>query len=278
MSMIKSTPKGWRSWLSGRKDIMEEIKNYKVPKDDMKFCERTYWYLNNLISYPKCQCGKSITKYNNMTEGYSKHCSCSCAQKDKETRKKLAETNLKKYGTVNPAQSKVVQNKMKATCLKKYGTENVYASEYGKQKIKQVMIERYGVENPTQNPEIRKKSKATLIKKYGITCGFHNCKEFHKSRGEQELYDFVKSIKSDARHGDRKQIFPMELDVYIPSLNLGIEYDGDYWRSLPDMIERDHKKDFICKEKNIRLIRVKECDWVRNNEKIKSELREALNG
>lgn len=276
LDMISKNPKGWRSWLNGQKGIILEIENYKTP--NIKFCEKIYWYINNLKSYPKCLCGKDIVRFCNQKDGYAKHCSCHCAQLDEETKRKLAETNLKKYGTINPAQSKIVQDKMKATCLERYGAENVYASDYGKNKIKQTMLEKYGVENPTQNVDIRKKSKATLIKRYGITCGYHHCKDFHKSRGEQELYDFVKSIKVDARHGDRKQIFPMELDIYIPSLNIGIEYDGDYWHSLPDMIERDHKKDSICKEKNIKLIRVKECDWVKNSNEVKNMISEVLNG
>ena len=70
----------------------------------------------------------------------------------------------------------------------------------------------------------------------------------------------------------------MELDIFIPSLNLGIEYDGDYWHSLPDMIERDKKKDLACKEKGIKLIRIKEYNWVKDNENTKQKLKEILNG
>lgn len=70
----------------------------------------------------------------------------------------------------------------------------------------------------------------------------------------------------------------MELDVYIPSLNIGFEYDVDYWYSLPDMIQRDHEKDLACKNKGIKLFRVKEHDWMKNNESEKNRIMEIING
>lgn len=190
----------------------------------------------------------------------------------------MEEASLKKYGTKNPAQSKEVQNKMKNTCKERYGTENIFASEVGKQKIKESNLEKYGCENPQQNKKIKERTKETLIKKYGVACGFLTNRDYKKSKGELELFDFIKNQYSDAKSGDRKQIWPMELDIYIPSLNIGIEYDGDYWHSLPDMIERDEEKNNLCKEKNINLIRVKESDWLNNNELEKLRIMEIING
>lgn len=65
--------------------------------------------------------------------------------------------------------------------------------------------------------------------------------------------------------------------IYIPDLKIGIEYDGEYWHNLPDMKKRDQLKDNVCKENNIKLIRVKEYDWLHNKEEIKIKLVEELN-
>lgn len=48
-----------------------------------------------------------------------------------------------------------------------------------------------------------------------------------------------------------------ELDIYIPSLNMGVEYDGKAWHKN---CERDLKKDDICKKHGITLVRVREKD------------------
>lgn len=77
-------------------------------------------------------------------------------------------------------------------------------------------------------------------------------------------------------HSDRKTLEHFELDIYIPSLKLGVEYDGDYWHSLPKMVEMDKRKNQECYRKGIKLIRIKESDWLKNQEEIKMKLKEIL--
>lgn len=270
-------PKGWFKWLTGQNEILSEINQFVNFNLSLK--EKVYWYVNGLTSYPKCKvCGNESKSFINMKRGYHSHCSCRCAQLDNETRQKLAKTCLERYGTINPAQSKVVQDKMKATCVERFGTENVFASDYGKEKIKQTMRDHFGVDNCQQNREVKARTQKTVLERYGVTCGYHVTKNYHVSKGELELFDFVKENFDDARHSDRKQVWPLELDIFIPSLNVALEYDGDYWHSLPDMIERDKLKDKMCKDKNLTLIRVRESDWTKNNMNEKNRILEILNG
>lgn len=273
-----SNPKGWRQWLKNKNEIIEELNNIFPQVENLN--EKIYWIKNNLNSYPKCPiCGNEIKKWKGRNKGgYFKFCSCKCAQVDKNTRDKIKNTCLEKYGVDNAAKAKDIQSKMKNTCLKKYGTKNIFSSEIGKKKIKETLLKKYGVENPQQNNEIKKKTKETLLKKYGITCGFQKCKKYNVSKGELELYDFIKSIKPTAIHNDRKNIFPLELDIFLEENNIGIEYDGEYWHNLPKMKKRDYIKNKICKEKGIKLIRVKEKDWKNNKEKVKKNLMEEING
>lgn len=83
-----------------------------------------------------------------------------------------------------------------------------------------------------------------------------------KARGtsfpEQCLFFYTKKLFPDALNG-YKDIFDnqMELDIYIPSIKTGIEYDGVFWHD-EDSIPREKKKYQICKEHNIRLFRIKE--------------------
>ena len=47
-------------------------------------------------------------------------------------------------------------------------------------------------------------------------------------------------------------------DIYVPSKNLVIECDGDYWHSLPDQIKRDGCKDRCYKRMRFNSVRLKE--------------------
>ena len=50
----------------------------------------------------------------------------------------------------------------------------------------------------------------------------------------------------------------MELDVYVPSLNIGIEYDGIAFHKTTAQQRREEKKYVICKEHGTFLIRIRE--------------------
>ncbi len=50
----------------------------------------------------------------------------------------------------------------------------------------------------------------------------------------------------------------MELDIYIPSKKIAIEYDGAAWHSSSRSQQRENKKHLLCKNKGILLIRIKE--------------------
>ncbi len=88
------------------------------------------------------------------------------------------------------------------------------------------------------------------------------CPTCAKGRGtsfpEQCFFYYTKKTFPDAVNR-YKDIFDngMELDIYIPSIRTGIEYDGIYWHDQ-NALEREEKKYQICKENNIRLLRIKE--------------------
>ena len=77
---------------------------------------------------------------------------------------------------------------------------------------------------------------------------------------EQAIYYYVKRAYPDAIH-KYKDLFSkkgMELDVYIPSIKTGIEYDGEAFHDDETQIKNDNEKTQICITNGIRLIRIKE--------------------
>ena len=90
-------------------------------------------------------------------------------------------------------------------------------------------------------------------------CFFCHPKE---SKGQLELLQLVRSLAHDAVSCDRAVIAPMELDVWVPSARLGIEYDGLYWHSelfVPD--DHQARKLTAAKAAGVKLLRVFEDDW-----------------
>lgn len=97
--------------------------------------------------------------------------------------------------------------------------------------------------------------------------GCPKCGHF-KSRWENEIYEFIVSLNVDAEQSNRSVLGGSEIDVYVPSFNLGIECDGLYWHDEKHVDKKYHlRKTLECKKKGIRLIHIFEDEW-----KYKSEI------
>ena len=89
-------------------------------------------------------------------------------------------------------------------------------------------------------------------------------KELQTSFPEQSIYFYIKKLFPDAINGDKH--LGMEFDIFIPSINIAIEYDGIFWHKNKQAL--DERKNKLCKENNLLLIRVREdskCDWIEND-------------
>ena len=84
-------------------------------------------------------------------------------------------------------------------------------------------------------------------------------KRSQTSLPEQAIYYYIKRYFKDAENR-YKLNNKMEIDVYIPSLNVGIEYDGIYYHSSSRKIAADEKKDRYFSSHGIVIYRIKEVD------------------
>ncbi len=89
--------------------------------------------------------------------------------------------------------------------------------------------------------------------------GCPECNKYlHSSFPEQAVFYYLQKVFPDVKN---KHLLPgssrMELDIYIPKISTGIEYDGSYWHQSNSM-SRAKRKYEICKESSIFLIRIKE--------------------
>ena len=101
----------------------------------------------------------------------------------------------------------------------------------------------------------------------------------HKvSKPEIEVQDFVKSLGYEIETNNRKILKGKELDIFIPSLNKAIEFNGVYWHySEKYFVPGKHAtKSNLCKEKNIKLFHLREDLWLNKKEKMKKVIKQFI--
>jgi hypothetical protein len=96
------------------------------------------------------------------------------------------------------------------------------------------------------------------------------------SQYEYEIIDFIKSIyNGNIIHGDRKILGRKEIDIFIPQLNIGIEFDGLYYHS--EICGGKNRKYHLnktkqCQELGIFLIHIFEDEWRSKKSIVESRL------
>lgn len=99
-----------------------------------------------------------------------------------------------------------------------------------------------------------------------------------KSKAELEILDFINRIyDGQVISGDRTQIYPNELDIFVPMRKLAIEYCGLYWHSDKQKEKNYHLKKFnACQEKGIKLLTIFEDEWKFKKDIVKHRILNAL--
>lgn len=97
------------------------------------------------------------------------------------------------------------------------------------------------------------------------------------SKPEKELQDFIISLGLKIDMNTKNIIAPYELDIYVPELQIAVEFNGLYWHDenhKPKSYHYDKWK--ACNEKGVQLIQVWEDDWRLRKGIVKSSLARKL--
>jgi hypothetical protein len=90
------------------------------------------------------------------------------------------------------------------------------------------------------------------------------------SKAQISLFKYIQSIKPDAVE-NKKLLDNTELDVFIPSLNLGFEYNGLYWHGEGKKDKGYHlRKTNQAESEGIRLVHIWEDEWQSNRSKVEN--------
>ena len=102
-----------------------------------------------------------------------------------------------------------------------------------------------------------------------------------ESKAENEIYDFCCELlgKDSVVRNTRKEIYPYEIDIYIPSLKIGIEYNGILWHSDKYRKDRNYHLNKLqkCNRAGIKLIQVFEDEFENNKKIVLSKIKHLIN-
>jgi hypothetical protein len=224
---------------------------------------------------------------------------------------KVKETNLKRYGFDNPMKSDKIKETIRLNNLEKWGVTHPMMLESFREKTKETLSKKWGSDSILKSDIFRKNrflisSDVNYIEyvsdriskmfcpncksEYQIHCdNYIKRKELNantcticypisdqKSIKEKELFEFIKSIYADEVIQSYRD--GVEIDIYLPELKIGFEFNGLYWHSEEYKDKNYHlNKTNYFKEKSIRIIHIWEDDWDNKKEIIKSQIRNWLN-
>jgi hypothetical protein len=204
------------------------------------------------------------------------------------------QTCLEKYGTVNPSSTRQIKEKIKQTNLEKYQCENFLQDPDHRERLKKAFRDKYKVENPSQLEQVQQQTKQTYFEKYGV---YHhlqladrknllrqwceqNPQKLFTSSGEKQLLEWIRTYYPSA---EKIRVENKELDIYIPELKIGIEYNGLYYHNQV-ALENTHRsgiqyhleKTNFFKQHGIKVIHIWEHEWKFSQQQVKSFLTSAI--
>ncbi len=224
-------------------------------------------------------------------------------------KEKSKKTLFENYGVFNPTESYIIKKKIMDTCLLKYGRHHYMSSDDFKEKSKTTLIENYNTINLYENEDYRKSkyeiaNDINYIKYLHSTISLFNCDKEHdfeissdnyyhrnknniplctvcnpigdsKSIKEKNLLEFIQNnYQGEVISSYRDSL---EIDIYLPELNIGFEFNGLYWHSSKFKDKSYHlDKTNYFKEKDIKIIHIWEDDWMFKQDIIKSQINNLL--
>lgn len=96
---------------------------------------------------------------------------------------------------------------------------------------------------------------------------------------EMQVFEYVKSLCPDAVQSSRKLLGNrQEIDIYIPSLKIGIEFNGLFWHNekLDVPVDYHQRKTDAAKSVGIRLVHIWSDEWSNRPKVVKGYLRQLL--
>ena len=264
--------------------------------------ERIHWLFTDRKDYPKYEnCGNNCYSFLSISAGYqNKICSRKCqyelrsknkkqktllsieekAQRHEIAKAQRIKTCRERLGVDFPMESQEIRDKMKSSRHKNWFITRIEA-------IKNIAIplfsyEEYNHSKLSYNWQCVKCNSNFLGDiADGSVPRCQVCYPPTISKPQSEIIEFIKTLigTEEIIINDRRTIYPLELDIYLPVRKIAIEMNGVYWHSeKAGKFDKAHNftKLQTAKSKDIHLITVFDCEWYNQKELVKSRLSSKL--
>ena len=195
------------------------------------------------------------------------------------------EAILKKYGVENTMQNKEVANRASNTVKDEFYESLVSGDRLGGFVTPMFSRDNYFGTRGKNNEQIFYKFKCVTcdaefeaVIEDGKVPVCKKCYPAGRSKPETEILEFLTEnlpANTEIRCNDRRLIAPMEIDFFIPSKNVAIEFDGVVWHS-EFFGGKDRKyhytKTKMAAEKGVKLIHVFENEWSASPDIVKRKI------
>ena len=292
--MIKTNLEKWGvEWTLQNKEIRERGKITNLEKWGTETPSKNQEIKDKIIKTNQERWGGNSPMSNDIIKEKSKNTTLKNwgvdnPNKSIDIRKKSKNTNLEKYGVEYPTQSEIIIDKRRNNNLEKWGSIHVHQSdifrknntkignnenyiEYKGNKISIFQCD-YGLDHSF---EINTDNFFSRTKQNIKLCTICNPIGNSTSFLENELFTYIKSIYG----GKIIQSYRdgLEIDIYLPDLNLGFEFNGLFWHSENYRDKNYHigKTEYFYK-RGIRIIHIWEDDWVERCDIIKSQIKNLM--
>lgn len=172
--------------------------------------------------------------------------------KDDTVKKKIELTNLERWGFTRPSQNEIVKDK-----IRKSREKSFLGSMDADNPCMESVVGEYENSDITISGLAKKLGvNQTTLRNYLVKNGV-TIRQTQVSYEEKLLSDSISDMGVHVVRNTRVVIPPKEIDIWIPSHNLGIEYHGVYWHSdaAPKSVKTTHiEKAKLAKDAGISLL------------------------